>query len=78
MGGFYSAWTKMASSSGRSLQANFDGSAKVNLATTGIGGIIRDSTPTCILSFSDPVSFCLVNKVELSAESRASNLHYIK
>lgn len=47
------------------LKFNFDGSRKPS--TSGIGGIIRDSSSSCILSFSHPLGHCSVDEVELIA-----------
>ena len=49
------------------LKLNFDGSARGNPGLIGIGGIIRDSSGSSLLSFSSPSGFCSVNEVELLA-----------
>lgn len=49
------------------LKLNVDGSARGNLGLTGIGGIIRDSSGSSLLSFSGLSGFCLVNEAKLLA-----------
>ena len=49
------------------LKLNFDYSACGNPSPTGLGGVIRDSEGTTILSYSGPACFVTNNNAELMA-----------
>ena len=46
---------------------SFDGSACGNPSPTGLGGVIRDSEGSILLSYSSPAGFGSINKAELLA-----------
>ena len=53
------------SSTPQGFKLNFDGSALGNLGVVGVGGIIRNSLGSPVLSFLGPVGVCSANEVEL-------------
>lgn len=60
----YSSWAPPPSGF---FKLNFDGSVIGNSCHYGIGGIIRDYSAMCILSFFGPSGLCSANEAELLA-----------